>query len=131
MIDTDPFVVDSGTPGHDALLQLSSSGATFQANGSSTANVVQLANITFDVTGAAAAGTYGFKFVPNATFSDNTTPVNFVTTNPLLGVGADGVSFNRFNITAVPEPATLGLMGMAGFGSVLAWRKRRSKAAKA
>ncbi len=53
MIDTDPFVVDSGTPGHDALLQLSSSGATFQANGSSTANVVQLANITFDVTGAA------------------------------------------------------------------------------
>ncbi len=46
-------------------------------------------------------------------------------------MGALSFSQGSFNITAVPEPATLGLMGMAGFGSVLAWRKRRSKAAKA
>jgi hypothetical protein len=125
-LDTDPVVVQSGAPGHDYVVNISSQSVNFVANGSTSNNLVHVADMSFDISPSTPAGVYGFKFVPNATFSGNVSPVNFVTNNPTLAAGADGFAFNQFEVSAVaavPEPGTIGLVGLAVAGAAGARRR--------
>ena len=85
---------------------------------------VHVFDLLFDISNAATPGTVALNFLPNAQMP--------TTTSRLVGVGA--LAFGSPNngslqIDAVPEPTSLGIMGIAGIGSVVTWRKRR-KAAK-
>jgi hypothetical protein len=106
----------------------------FIANGSTSSNLVHVADLSFDISANTPAGVFGLKFVPNATFGDSTTPSNSVTSNPTLAAGADGFAFNQFEVSAiaaVPEPGTIGLIGLALAGAAAARRRLSRRQASA
>lgn len=68
---------------------------------------------------------------PHAMQTFNTTPgiTQFVQMQILSNYGGSGSGFSEgaFAITAVPEPATVALIGTAAAGFGLAWRFRRAR----
>ena len=80
------------------------------ANGAAFGTTTLLAQTTFTNTGASASGIIiGNAVLPNSLFSET-----IVITVRFLGAGA-GINANS-QIVAVPEPATIGLFGMALLG---------------
>lgn len=124
-------VVSSANPinGYDVLVDYSSlDPITFTASGSQ-ATAIHLANISFTTAANTPFGTYGFKFNPFAQFpGDPPQSANSVSNGHGLAVGQDGTSFNRFTVTAVPEPSSL-LLGFGALilcGSIARWRKKQA-----
>jgi hypothetical protein len=99
----------------------------FAANGNQN-TAIHIANISFRTLSNTPAGVFGFKFNPNASFPDGS-PANGVSSNLSLEAGLDGSSFNRFSLSAVPEPSSLALGAsvLVVLGSIRRFRHKDSK----
>lgn len=128
-----PTTVDSSIitdRGYDVLMDITPSVAiSLPINGTQN-TALHIANVSFKVGASAQGGSYGFKFNPFAAFdgADAGTANSSGPGGLTFGAGADGSSFNRFTVTAVPEPPTFILVGLASSSvAFAAWRKRRRK----
>ncbi len=134
-LDTIAPVFDAG-----GAVQLDPNGNNYDilsSAGSNTANVISLGgrdssnpvklfDIKFDIGANAQTGLYSVTFVPNAL-------QNNIALNDLTGMGTNTITPNlqsltgQFNITAVPEPGTLGLASLVGAMGVGVLRRRRKR----
>lgn len=98
------------------------------ASGGNQSSAVHMANISFRTAANTPVGTYGFKFNPNASDPDGNR-INFVTGGLSLAAGLDGTSFNRFSVSAVPEPSSLALGASVLFvlGSIRRFRRKNAE----
>ncbi|MCU0712987.1 MAG: hypothetical protein MUC43_13080 [Pirellula sp.] len=128
-IDNVVFSSSELTLGYDVLVDFSiiTSSINFTSGGDQN-SAVRMANISFRTAADTPVGTYGFKFNPNAT-DLNGSRINFVTGDLPLAAGLDGSSFNRFEMSAVPEPSSLALGASVLFvlGSIRRFRRRNAE----
>jgi hypothetical protein len=91
-------------------------------------SAIHMANISFKSALTTPGGTYGFKFNPKAQDLLGGS-FNFVSGDLALAAGQDGSSFNRFSLSAVPEPSSLALGASVLFvlGSIRRFRRKNSK----
>jgi hypothetical protein len=127
---SDPTEVDSSKiteRGYDVLTDLTPSlEVSLPINGTQS-TAIHIANVSFKVGESAQVGVYGFKFNPIAAF-DGAAAGSANSSGPgglTFAAGADGASFNRFTVTAVPEPSSLCMIGIA-IGMV-GWRATRKR----
>ncbi len=130
---SDPTEVDSSlviAEGYDVLVDLTPSlPISLTPNGTQN-TAIHIANVSFKVGASAQEGVYGFKFNPLAAF-DGSVAGTANSSGPgglSFSAGADGSSFNRFTVTAVPEPGSLFLAGTAI--GIAGWRVRRWRSSK-
>ena len=99
MVDSDP------SPGHDVFADLSAANVVPFNPNVCISNAILFANIKFQISPNASAGTYGFKFVPGAQFNGGGL-ANSISGGLVLAAVADGSSTNNFTVvTSVPEPS--------------------------
>lgn len=92
---------------------------------------IKLFNLTFTASQSTPVGLYNLQFVPNAL--DTGGFGGQIGVNAVAAAGNGGTftlagAGGQFQITAVPEPSSMILLGVAGVGG-FAWRRIRRKAA--
>jgi len=113
--------------GFDALIDIDlGSPINFSAN-RTQATATKIGIVSFMIFENIANGTYGFKFAPDALFSDDFTPANSGPGGLTFAAGADEAFYNQFAVTAVPEPSSA-IFFVIG-ASAIFLRRRRCKLA--
>lgn len=112
-----------------------SSGSLNLATINGPANKIKLFDFKFSVDSNAQLGTYNFVFRPDATYDSGNSAFNIFTGTVNGNLGSNlglplfaGTTGGSFEVTAVPEPATICLIGfgLSGVG-LLQIRKRKLK----
>ena len=109
------------------FLASSSLNAAVTANG--IASPIKLFDFQFLASVSTTPGLYSFQFLPGATntggFGGGTVNINNVAfgsgSTPLQAAGG------QFQITAIPEPTSLGLLGVVGVGLIVRRRFKKSR----